>query len=186
VTERSRAAANPRSLDAPAALFENSLMRKLICVFAIALGAAPAAAGPRDPLYTWTDAAGAVRYTTERDRIPAERREEAAVVAAGHEPQPAAASEEPSSAAPPVDAAPPASPSPEVAALDARIAELEQLIAADEAALGDYISDPERIEQGASSEVAAIAERLPKLQNELRELRRQREAAASAAPNVSP
>ena len=65
------------------------------------------------------------------------------------------------------------------------VAELEQLIAADEAALGDYISDPERTKQGASGDVAAIAERMPKLQNELRELRRQREAAASAAPNVS-
>ena len=160
-------------------------MRLTSCVLAIAFAAVPAAAGPRDPLYTWTDDSGSVRYPTERDRIPEHLREKATVVAAEREaPAPSA---EPSPG--PVDAAPPDAPAPvsaEVAELDARIAELERLIAADEATLGDYISDPERTKQGASSDVAAIAERMPKLQNELRELRRQREAAASAAPHASP
>jgi hypothetical protein len=163
-------------------------MRSILCALALALAAAaPAAAGPRDPLYRWTDEAGAVRYTTERERIPEQQRDAATVVAAANEAEPPAApaAERP----PPVDAAPPAPPapvSPEIAALDARIAELESLIAADETTLGDYISDPERTKDGASSDVAEIAERMPKLQDELRELRRQREAAASAAPNAAP
>jgi hypothetical protein len=178
-------------------------MRLPICALVLALGAAPAVAGPRDPLYSWTDANGAVRYTTERERIPNEQRKQATVVAAEHTAPPAAPAPVPAAtapapaaapAAPPsptpssVDSAPPAAAAPvtsEVADLDARIAELEKQIAADEAALGDYISDPERTKQGATSDVTEIAERMPKLQNELRELRRQREAAASAAPNAS-
>jgi hypothetical protein len=195
-------------LDAPAALFENPLMTGTIShrsrtAFALFLAlAAPAAAGPRDPLYQWADAAGAVRYTTEIERIPGDRRSAAIVISAAHgaaraaEPA-ASAAPQPTNApapatAPPgasepttpaVEAAPPGPSDEKTAALDARIAELEQSVAADEAALGDYISDPERAKrQRESGEVATIADRLPRLQNELRELRKQREAAAGAPP----
>jgi len=187
-------------------------MTKSIRVFGLVAGAAltaaiAASAGPRDPLYQWTDAGGAVRYTSEIERIPAEQRSAALVIAAGRggtrpaePPSPAPpsaaqpAAQKPATAAAPVDSAPPpgatAAPTdPKLAALDARIAELEQKIAADEAALGDYISDPERAaKKDDAGDVAAIADRLPKLQSELRELRAQRDAAAgaAAAPNAAP
>jgi hypothetical protein len=172
-----------------------------------ALAAAIAAsAGPRDPLYQWTDERGAVRYTSEIERIPAGQRSAAVLIAAGRggvrpaEPAEAPptpnepAAQPPAPGAAPVESAPPpaatAAPTdPKLLALDARIAELEQKIAAHEAALGDYISDPTRVGESrrGSGEVAAIADRLPKLQNELRELRVQRDAAArAAAPNAAP
>jgi len=168
----------------------------LVACAAIALAlAAPAAARPRDALYRWTDATGAVRYTTQIERIPVGQRGAAVLVAgapgaarAGETPT----AEKPTAAQPAAEPAaqPSSAPSPAVAALDARIAELEKSIAADEAALGDYISDPARVgeSRGGSGEVAAIANRLPRLQNELRELRAQRAAAASApaAPNAAP
>jgi hypothetical protein len=164
-----------------------------------ALAAALAAnAGPRDPLYQWTDANGAVRYTSEIERIPADQRSAAVSIAAGRsgapatEPVPAPDATGPiTPGVAPVDSAPPASAAPDdprMIRLDARIAQLERLIAADEAALGDYISDPERTlqsKQGDTGDVAAIADRLPRMQNELRELRKQREAAAPAAPNAA-
>jgi hypothetical protein len=163
--------------------------------------ASAAAAGTRDPLYQWTDARGAVRYTSNLERIPLDQRSAAIVIAAGHgEPgaagkpaaqAPAAEPADPQPSSAPVESAPPpsnAAPTdPKLAALDARIAELEQSIAADEAALGDYISDPDRAaKQHESGDVAAIADRLPKLQDELRVLKAQREAAApgAAAPNA--
>ena len=170
-------------------------------------GAIAASAASRDPLYQWTDERGAVRYTSEIERIPADQRSDAVTIAAGRggarpaEPpakappapdQPAA--QPPAPAAAPVESAPPpaatAAPTdPKLLALDARISELEQKIAADEAALGDYISDPERAaKKDDAGDVAAIADRLPKLQSELRELRVQRDAAARAAsaPNAAP
>jgi hypothetical protein len=162
--------------------------------------AGAAAAGPRDPLYQWTDAHGAVRYTSNLERIPLEQRSAAVVIAAGRAgarasekpaaEKPAAQEPAPQQSGAPVDSAPPASSvapaDPKLAELDARIAELEQSIAADEAALGDYISDPDRAAKQQDSDVAAIADRLPRLQDELRVLRAQREAAAGggAAPNA--
>ena len=170
--------------------------------------AASAAAGPRDPLYQWTDAAGAVRYTTEIERIPLGQRGAAVVVADGHGVAPRATAPSAAQPAPPPDTTSPAPASPDepapapveaqpppaaaaapvddaVAALDARIAELERSIAADEAALADYISDPERVKrEHDSGDVAAIADRLPHLQDELRALRKQREAAAGATLNA--
>ena len=177
-----------------------------LAAFAALAGATAANAGPRDPLYQWTDERGAVRYTSEIERIPAEQRSAATVIAAGRGGTPAAAppaaeppaakqpaAQPPAPAAAPVESAPPpavAAPTdPKLVALDARIAELEQKIAADEAALGDYISDPERAaKKDDGGDVAAIADRLPKLQSELRELRVQRDAAAgaAAAPNAAP
>lgn len=168
----------------------------LVSCAALALAlAAPASARPRDALYQWTDATGAVRYTTQIERVPVGQRGEAVLIAGTHGApragnQPTA--EKPTAAQPaaaPV-AQPSSAPSPEIAALDARIAELEKSIAADEAALGDYISDPDRAKRQADSaeDVAAIADRLPRLQNELRELRAKRAAAAGApaAPNAAP
>jgi hypothetical protein len=166
----------------------------LVACAALAL-AAPASARSRDALYQWTDAAGAVRYTTQIERIPVGQRGEAVLVAGAHGAPRAGdrpTTEKPSAAQPAAEptAQPSTAPSPEVAALDARIAELEKSIAADEAALGDYISDPDRGKRQADSagDVAAIAERLPRLQNELRELRAKRAAAAGApaAPNAAP
>lgn len=64
---------------------------------------------------------------------------------------------------------------------DARIAELEAGIASDEAALGDFLSDPERVGRlRESEELSAIAERLPGRQRELRTLREQRDQANDA------
>jgi len=174
--------------------------------FALALAlAGPAAAGPRDPLYQWSDAAGAIHYTTEIARIPEDRRSAAIVISASRdaaraaepatERAPAPAPQQtqtpaPAAAPPPAEAAPPPASvhtDEKLTALDARIAELERSIAADEAALGDYISDPERAKrQRESGEVAAIADRLPRLQDQLRELRVQRDAAARAAPTRMP
>jgi hypothetical protein len=53
-----------------------------IVPLACALAALTAQAGPRDPLYRWSDAAGAVRYTTERERIPPGHRDTASIVEA--------------------------------------------------------------------------------------------------------
>jgi hypothetical protein len=188
------------SLDAPNALFENRVMRRLAprlsgALIALAL-AAPAAARPRDPLYQWTDAAGAVRYTTEVARIPADRRSAAVLVAAAHPVPPRAEQPTTGSAAQPTGAPPPGPAAPaesapsaagDAAGLDAQIAELEKSIAADEAALADYISDPDRAKkEGSSADVSAISERLPALQKELGELKKQREAATGAAAPHAP
>jgi hypothetical protein len=177
----------------------NTALLRSLCAAAACALAAPAAAGPRDSVYQWTDAAGAVRYTTVRERIPEDSRGSAVVVVAAPDAartperpaaQPVPASAPRADATPaPVESAPPAAPvvDEKVSALDARIAELEKSIAADEAALGDYISDPERAaKQRESGEVAAIADRLPRLQSELRELKKQREAATGAAPHDEP
>jgi hypothetical protein len=211
---RSRTRALGCALDAPGGLFENPFMpdfafRLGLAACAAAALVSAAAAKPRDPLYQWTDGAGVVRYTTEIERIPIGRRDAAVIVAGAHTAVPAEkptarSAAQPAAPAQPA-AAPPAPTDPAVAALDAQIAELEQRIAADEAALGDYISDPERekgktdpsekgkTDPNQASNVAEIANRLPKLQNELRDLRRQRDAAAAAAagapaaaPNANP
>jgi hypothetical protein len=191
VTARSRGARTRAlavgTLDAPGGLFENPFMldtayRLALAACATAALASAAAAKPRDPLYQWTDGTGTVRYTTEIERIPIGQRGAAVIVAGAHTVVPPEKPTAPSAAQP---APPPAPTDPAVVALDARIAELEKQIAADEAALGDYISDPERGKQQTETkqggDVAEIADRLPKLQNELRDLRRQRDAAAAAA-----
>src|SRR4030095_14220356 len=77
-------------LASPIGLFENPVMtnhaplhpRALIACAAVSIAlAAPAAARPRDALYQWTDATGAVRYTTQIERIPASQRGAAVRVA---------------------------------------------------------------------------------------------------------
>jgi len=172
------------------------IARAHLALAALIIASLGAAAGPRDPLYRWSDADGNVRYTSERERIPllhradAERVElppepEAPLPALGGPPSPESAADD--EALPAVDAAGasdaaaslPDPPSP----LDARIAALEQAIEADEAILTAHISDPDRAASlGSSEEIAAIAERLPRLQAELRALREQRAASAVDGP----
>ena len=190
-----RARAAP--LARPARLARLAPLALAACLLAPAL----AAAGPRDPLYRWTDEAGDVRYTSEPARIPAALRDGAVRVELPPEGDPTAAppaadavvdpatrppASGPGEALPPVEA-PGSDAEPAAAAptpLDRRIAELERAIAADEGALAEHISDPERAAHlHDSEEVATIAERLPRLQEELRALRALRDGAgASDAP----
>lgn len=175
----------------------------LVCAALLAVPAA-AHAGPRDPLYQWTDADGAVRYTTHRERIPLVHREHAVRVEPGRAAEENAAAlpgsrtepERPvpveewleggleddamSPAPPPVEAAPAEARSEDARrALDARIAELEAAVERDETALEVLVSDPESAARLRESDaLATIAERLPRLQRELRELRARREALA--------
>src|SRR5262249_41102097 len=105
-------------------------------------------------------------------------------------PSPAEPAESDAPAVPPVESKPPAAADAAavdapVAALDARVAELERRIAAGEGELRDYIRDPERAKrQQGSGDVAAIANRMPRLQDELRALRKQREAISGAPPSA--
>ncbi len=168
----------------------------LLVLFALGLAPSVAIGGPRDPLYQWTDADGVVRYTSERERIPLARRADATVVELPPEPEPAIPHLEPDlphtqpesadrDGLPAVESPAPATGASEATpnSLDLRIAALEREIAADEATLTEHISDPERAARLQSSEeVAAIAQRLPRLQAELRALREQRDAAASDVP----
>lgn len=111
--------------------------------------AAPASAGPRDPLLVWTDDAGVVRYTTHPNRIPLTQRDRAEIVAA-------------------VD----------TSALDGHIADLQRQIAENESALAAYLSkDGEPSDRAA---LEAVAERLPRLQEELRSLLARRNALRPA------
>jgi hypothetical protein len=167
-----------------------------LALVVLALAPRLASAGPRDPLYQWSDDAGAVRYTSEPARIPPARRGDAIRVELPPEPEPPMPSlDRPEPAAPdrsaeadalpPVEADQSASDAIDIppSSLEIRIHALEREIAADEATLTEHISDPERAaELHASDEVAAIAERLPRLQAELRALREQRAAAATDAP----
>ena len=79
----------------------------------------------------------------------------------------------------------PAAADPERSALDARIAELELAVAADEATLAQLISDPATATRlHESPEVAEIAERLPRWQGELKELRERRGPAPAPEPDA--
>lgn len=143
-----------------------------------------AAPTPSRSLYQWTDASGNVRYTSFPDRIPRGRRGTRKVVEAPARAQastalPAATVTIPLPAAPAT--APPAVEAPPTPAnpLDARIAELEAQVKADEEALKTMISDPAQAEALRSSpRLHQIAEQLPQLQAELAVLRKQRAAAA--------
>lgn len=153
-----------------------ALAKRGIAVAALLLAVPlPGAAGPRDPVYRWTDESGGVRYTTELGRIPVVLRGSATVV----QPPPPA----------PVQLAQPAGTEPNPtrdpvadADLEARIDVLERQIADDEAVLGRYVSDDAEAQRlRASGEVDAIAERLPGLQEELRALQEQRAARTGEA-----
>jgi len=140
-------------------------------------------------LYRWLDRNGVVRYTTDRDRIPNARRD--TVIRVVPPSIPAATSR--AAPAAPVAGADPFSPpgqtrqaDAQAAApsgrswpeLDARIAELEMLVAKDEEAIKEMISTPQtgdRDELIDSEELREIGARLPVLQGELAELKRWRD-----------
>src|SRR5688572_33417280 len=62
---------------------KRSIVRSGWLAGAALVAAIAASAGPRDSLYQWTDANGAVRYTSEIERIPADQRSAAVSIAAG-------------------------------------------------------------------------------------------------------
>lgn len=153
-------------------------------------------------LYRWVDRGGVVRYTPDLSRIPDTRRKTVVRVISGTNPlgEPLKTAATPASLSPLGPALAGADPfnapgearqveSEQLATdaafegntwpeLDARIAELEILILADEEIIKDMISAPPS--QGSddlihSPVLRQIAARLPILQGELNELRRWRE-----------
>ncbi len=144
-------------------------------------------------LYRWLDRHGVVRYTTDLSRIPDARRSTVVRVVppsiptatsrvAPAAPVPGADPFNAPNQAPTVDtqdlapnAALGASSWPE---LDARIAELEILVAKDEESIKDMISTPQTGDYDElidSVELREIGARLPVLQGELAELKRWRD-----------
>ena len=138
--------------------------------------AGSATAGRRNPLYAWTDEGGAVRYTTQLERIPEARRESARIVepersavenaallpGARIQPRVPISTEEwlegglPETAAepPPVEAKLPDGDA--TRDLDARILRLEQAIERDQTALKELISDPEAAAEPTSAPPYAL------------------------------
>ena len=144
-------------------------------------------------LYRWLDRHGVVRYTTDLGRIPDARRDTVirvvppSIPIATSRAAPAApiVGEDPFSAPSQTQRvgaqgfAPAAAPSgsswPE---LDARIAELEMLVAKDEETIKEMISTPQTGDHDDlvnSQELREIGARLPVLQGELAELKRWRD-----------
>ena len=140
-------------------------------------------------LYRWLDRHGVVRYTTDLSRIPNARRATVVRVvppsiptatSSVAPPAPVAGADpfNPPAPAPRADARDPAS-DPAVAGsswpeLDARIAELEVLVAKDEEAIKEMISKPQTGEHDELIDSEALREigaRLPVLQGELAELK---------------
>jgi len=144
-------------------------------------------------LYRWLDRHGVVRYTTDLGRIPSARRntvirvvppsvQTATTRVAPAAPVPGADPFNAPGQVSPVgsqdlatDAAIGSSSWPE---LDARIAELEMLVAKDEEAIKEMISTPQTGDHDElidSEELREIGARLPVLQGELAELKRWRD-----------
>ena len=162
---------------------------------------AAGAAGPREPLYQWSDEDGNVRYTTDRERIPAAFQVRVREIEPGRDAfhnaalargaKPLGADVVTDEAVEYTDALPavetPPAPSDAVdtpsSPQDERIRALEAAIAADEEWLQEAISDPERAASLRDSpEFREVAERLPRRQEELRKLR----TAGSDAPTPAP
>jgi len=143
-------------------------------------------------LYRWLDRHGVVRYTTDLGRIPNARRSTVVRVVPRSVPAATAQTAPPA----PVPGADPFNAPNQVQSvdsqdlpagaalgsswpeLDARIAELEALVAKDEEALKQMISRPQagnRDELIDSEELREIGARLPVLQGELAELKRWRD-----------
>jgi uncharacterized small protein (DUF1192 family) len=189
-----------------AAISPDTLMRgaALVAVLACALSpAAPAAstdaAEPVAELYRWLDQNGDVRYSPDLDRVPSSRRSTVVRVIPESIPSAAAAAPAaaPSASSVALSGADPfnapgqarAVETQDVASdaatggrswpeLDARIAELEALVARDEAARKEMISAPPTGDDDAllhSDELREIGARLPVLQAELAELKRWRD-----------
>jgi uncharacterized coiled-coil protein SlyX len=149
-------------------------------------------------LYRWLDRHGVVRYTTDLDRIPNSRRSTVVRVVPHSIPTSTTSVAPPAPAAPlpglvpapdadpfsapgqvpnvaPQASAPVTSSWPE---LDARIAELEMLVAKDEETIKQMVSTPQvgdHDELIDSEELREIGARLPVLQGELAELKRWRD-----------
>ncbi|MHC4408735.1 MAG: hypothetical protein ACYS0F_07010 [Planctomycetota bacterium] len=156
-----------------------------IALPSVAIGAQQ---GERE-LYRWLDRHGVVRYTTDLSRIPNARRDTVVRVVPPSMPTanssvaPAApvAGVDPFNSpaqVPQADAQDDASDSAVAGSswpeLDARIAELEVLVAKDEEAIKEMISKPQTGEHDElidSEELREIGARLPVLQGELAELK---------------
>jgi len=147
-------------------------------------------------LYRWLDRHGVVRYTTDLGRIPKSRRSTVVRVIPQSTSTTTAAPPAPAVPLPGLVPAPDADPfsppgqvskvAPQASApvtsswpeLDARIAELELLVAKDEEAIKQMVSTPQVGEYDElidSEELREIGARLPVLQGELAELKRWRD-----------
>jgi uncharacterized coiled-coil protein SlyX len=148
----------------------------LALLLASPLAAEEDAAPPR--IYRWVDQNGVAHYTTDLERVPEELRE-----------QPLRRDEVSASAPAAADAwirqeRIPEPPSPSVntsaassdraVALDARIAELEQAIAADEELLKGQLIDDAAVQSNDS--LKEVAGRMPARIQELQKLKAEREA----------
>ena len=161
----------------------------LIALASVAIGAQQS----ESELYRWLDRHGVVRYTTDLGRIPDSRRD-TVIRVVPHSIPAAASSAAPAAAVPGADpfnapdqvrkvdaqdlapdAALGGSSWPE---LDARIAELERLVAKDEETIKEMISTPQTEDYDElihSEELREIGARLPMLQGELAELKHWRD-----------
>jgi hypothetical protein len=150
----------------------------------LALGAAASAedgtATPR--IYRWIDENGVAHYTTSLERVPEElrdqplRREEIAAKAPATVDSWVQHERIPDLPAPDAGA-PAASEADPRAALDARIAELEQAIAADEELLKGDLTDASA--PASNETLAEVAERMPDRIAELKKLQAERDALAA-------
>jgi hypothetical protein len=173
----------------------------LVGAFALSTALPRAALGAQQSeveLYRWLDRHGVVRYTTDLERIPNSRRSTVVRVIPQSIPTSTTSVAPPAPAAPLPGVAPapnadpfqapgqvtattPQSPAPATHSwpeLDARIAELEMLVAKDEEAIKEMISKPQTgpdDELIDSEELREIGARLPVLQGELAELKRWRD-----------
>jgi hypothetical protein len=174
---------------------------------ALALAACRTAPSQR-ALYQWSDPDGNVRYTTRPDEVPRASRDTLARVEPGRtaqqnaalvpgartEPRPAESAREwlagqpgeerdagaaASAAEVAEQAAVPTTPA-EIAALDARIRELEQEITEAEVGFAQRIGEPDAENPVDEAAVREAAERLPKLRAELAELRARRQLVTPA------
>ena len=164
--------------------------------FALWIGLSSVAIGAQQSeteLYRWLDRHGVVRYTTDLSRIPNARRDTVirvippSIPTATSRIAPAAPVTGTDPFNPPgqVQNVDPQDPAPGTALggsswpeLDARIAELEMLVAKDEEAIKEMISTPQTGDYDElidSEELREIGARLPVLQGELAELKRWRD-----------
>jgi hypothetical protein len=157
----------------------------------LALGAAALAeeSSAPPPIYRWIDENGIAHYTTSLERVPEElrgqplRREDAAAqapVSVDAWVQRERVPEPPTpDANAPDSGAPNAGASDRLTELNARIAEIEQSIAADEALLTGDLTDASA--PASNETLKQIAERMPDRLAELKKLQAERDALATPA-----
>jgi len=161
----------------------------VLCWSVLAAGSAPADAEPaEDPLtiYQWTDSNGSYRYTPERSRVPRYARDSIVTIQAGEAPPSqapvyfnpdpkAAVITVPSPTAGQSEPYRPSTSGDQWTEYDARVREVESLIAEYEEALKVMVSAPgSDADTEISPELREIARRLPQLQAELAALQRGR------------